>query len=53
MWHGYPAVGSEGRARTSNIRLQRPAFCQLNYLGSNRLGPVPGLRTPPPMSPTG
>ena len=25
--------GSEGRARTSNIRLQRPAFCQLNYLG--------------------
>ena len=28
--------GSEGRARTSNIWLQRPAFCQLNYLGSDR-----------------
>ena len=28
------APGSEGRARTSNIRLQRPAFCQLNYLGT-------------------
>ncbi len=26
--------GSEGRARTSNIWLQRPAFCQLNYLGT-------------------
>ena len=24
---------SQGRARTCNIRLQRPAFCQLNYPG--------------------
>ena len=29
-------ASSEGRARTSNIWLQRPAFCQLNYLGSSR-----------------
>ena len=25
--------GSGGRARTSNIRLQRPTFCRLNYPG--------------------
>ena len=25
------SIGSGGRARTSNNRLQRPAFCQLNY----------------------
>jgi hypothetical protein len=25
---------SGGRARTSNIRLQRPTFCRLNYPGS-------------------
>ncbi len=27
---------SQGRARTCNIRLQRPAFCQLNYPGEGR-----------------
>ena len=27
-------AGSGGRARTSNIRLQRPTFCRLNYPGS-------------------
>jgi hypothetical protein len=26
-----PGLGWRGRARTSNIRLQRPAFCRLNY----------------------
>src|SRR6516165_9133483 len=30
------ADGSGGRARTSNIRLQRPTFCQLNYPGARR-----------------
>ena len=27
---------SGGRARTSNIRLQRPTFCRLNYPGTGR-----------------
>ena len=30
------ADGSGGRARTSNIRLQRPTFCRLNYPGRGR-----------------
>ena len=38
------ATGSEGRARTSNIWLQRPAFCQLNYLGQRRPDPCPATR---------
>ena len=29
---------SGGRARTSNIRLQRPTFCRLNYPGARELG---------------
>ena len=37
-------ASSEGRARTSNIWLQRPAFCQLNYLGTGvaEIDPAPG-----------
>lgn len=27
--------GSGGRVRTFSIRIQSPAFCQLNYPGSN------------------
>ena len=30
-----PVTCSGGRARTSNIRLQRPTFCRLNYPGRN------------------
>ena len=48
---GRRSLGSGGRARTSNIRLQRPAFCRLNYPGIEHQRGPHGPRSERPASP--